>query len=117
MISGVRNSLSALQAFQTRQNATADNVANVNTEDYKKTEVTLDGGQNDSVRVRTEKVDTPGPLVSEETGRGSELVEKSNVELSEELPESMLNKRHFEANVKMIEQADEMTGALLDIVS
>lgn len=116
MISGISNSLTAVQAFQTKQNTTAHNVANVNTDGYKKTEAFLEGGGNDSVRVRTEKVDTQGPMVSEETGRGSEMVEKSNVELSEELPESMMNKRHFQANVKMVEQADEMTGTLLDIV-
>lgn len=62
-----------------------------------------------------EKNDTPGAKVLEETGQGKELVEKSNVELTEELPESMINKRHYQANAKMVEQADDMTGTLLDI--
>ncbi|MFO7760906.1 MAG: flagellar basal body protein [Thermodesulfobacteriota bacterium] len=116
MVSGIKNSLAALQAFQTKQDSVASNVANVNTDGYKKTEVTLEGGQANSVRARTEKQNTPGPLAYEETGKGRELVEKSNVELSKELPESQLNKRNFQANIKMVEQADEMTGTLLDIV-
>lgn len=117
MISGVNNSLASLQAFQKKQDSIADNVANVNTDGYKKTKVTLEGGEVNSVRARAEKVDTPGPSVYEATGKGRELLEKSNVELSEELPEAMLNKRNFEANIKLVEQANEMTGTILDIVS
>ncbi len=117
MISGVKNSLLALRAFQTKQDSIANNVANVNTDGYKKTEVVIEEGASNSVRARAEKVDTQGALIGRETGQGRELVETSNVKLSDELTEALLNKRYFEANVKMIEQADEMTGTLLDIVS
>jgi len=45
------------------------------------------------------------------------MVEKSNVDIAEEIPQSMVNQRSFEANIKMVQAADEMIGSLLDIKS
>lgn len=42
-------------------------------------------------------------------------LEQSNVELGEEIPRLMLSKRHFQANLKIIEAEDEMLGSLLDM--
>lgn len=112
---GIRSSLSALRAFGVKQDSIANNVANVNTKGYKEKETDLVEGQNGSVRPHIEKNNTPGPKVYEETGQGKELVEKSNVDITEELVEAQVNKRNYQANAKMVEEADEMTGTLLDI--
>lgn len=37
------------------------------------------------------------------------------MDLTEELVEAQINKRNYQANAKMVEEADEMTGTLLDI--
>ena len=115
MISGVYSGLSALNALQTKIQSTANNTANVNTDGYKKTRVTLQGDEPQGVTARVEKIETPGPMVYEQTKEGTTLVEKSNVELTEELPQMIISRRAFQANVKAIQAADEMLGMLLDI--
>ena len=115
MISAINSSLSALQAFAKKTESIAHNTANVNTDGFKKTKVTLHQGAENSVVPQVSRIDTPGPLVYEQTAEGETLVEKSNVEISEELPEMMLTKRFFQANVKMVQIQDEMLGSLLDI--
>ncbi|MBU0728243.1 MAG: flagellar hook protein FlgE [Proteobacteria bacterium] len=42
-------------------------------------------------------------------------LEQSNVELAEELPNLMITKRSFQANLKVLKAEDEMLGSLLDI--
>ncbi len=41
-------------------------------------------------------------------------LEISNVELAEEIPNLMISKRFYQANLKVIQTADEMLGSLLD---
>ena len=107
--------MSALRAFGVKQQSVADNTANVNTDGFKKTRVTMREGQNSQVEPVVQRINTPGPLAYEPTGDGYEMVEKSNVELSEEIPQMLVNKRYFEANIKTIQAQDEMLGTLLDI--
>ena len=117
MLSGIYSGVSALNAIQTRTQSTANNTANVNSDGFKKTRVTLleadTGGGGVSANVQ--RVETPGPLVYEPTQQGDTLVEKSNVELSEELPQMMIDRRAYQANIKTIQAQDEMLGSLLDI--
>jgi flagellar basal-body rod protein FlgC len=115
MIGGIYSGLSALQAIQKKVDSIANNTANVNTDGFKKTKVTLNEGPLKGVQAEVRKVETPGPLVYEQGPTGAELVEKSNVELSEEIPDMMLSKRSFQANVKTVQAAEEMLGYLLDI--
>lgn len=115
MIAGINSSLSALNAFSLKQQSNANNVANVNTDGFKKSRATLETQPGGTVQARVTAIETPGPLVYESTPSGSKLVEKSNVEISEEIPQSMLNRRFYQANVKMMQSADEMLGSLLDI--
>ncbi len=63
-----------------------------------------------------QRLNTPGPKVYEQTSKGETLVEKSNVDLTGELPALKLNRRYFEANIKAIQAQDKMLGSLLDIV-
>ncbi len=118
MVSGIQAALSGLAALQKKTAATAHNTANIDTDGYKKVRVNLSettppGG----VEAKTEVVTTPGPLVQEQTASGPELVEQSNVELSEELPNLMLSRRYFQANLKVVQTEDERLGHLLNIKS
>jgi flagellar basal-body rod protein FlgC len=114
MISAINSSLSALAAFAKRQESVAANTANVNTDGFKKTRVTLESAVAGTVRPQVSRVDTPGPLVYEQGPAGYEMVEKANVEIAEEIPQAMLNSRFYQANLKMMRVADEMVGSLLD---
>jgi flagellar basal-body rod protein FlgC len=115
--SGINSTLSALQGFQKKQESIANNVANVNTDEFKKTRVTFYEGENGTVTPHVEKIETPGSQVYEQTAEGSTVVEKSNVDLVEEIPQAMINKRNFQANIKMLQIGDEMTGYLIDMIT
>jgi flagellar basal-body rod protein FlgC len=117
MIPGIHSALSGLAAIQKKTEATAHNVANVDTDGFKKSRVTLHAQEPQGVRTEVRRMETPGPLVQEPITEGSVLVEKSNVELSEELPNLMLGRRMFQANLKTLRTAEEMLGSLLDIKS
>ncbi len=115
MISGLHSALGGLLAFQQKTQAAAHNTANVNTDGFNKTRVTIEEGDNETVTTHIERIEIPGPLIFEQTGNGYEMVEKSNVDLGEELPQMAMNKRFYRANLKTIQTIDDMLGNLLDI--
>ena len=117
MVYGIYSGLSALRAIQVKTQTTANNVANINTDEFKRSRVTLVEGSPEGVNVTIRKIETPGPQVYEQTPRGTELIEKSNVDLTEEIPNMMLSRRAYQANIKTIQVEDEMLGMLLDIKS
>ena len=96
---------------------TANNIANVDTEEFKKSRATMKEGLNGGVEVDVQKVNTPGHRYQEL--QGDQMVEKetSNVNLEEELPDLMQTKRTYEANLKVLQTRDKMLGSMLDIIS
>ena len=116
MIPSVNSTISALQAYKTRMGVTADNIANVNTDEFKKSKVSLKEGTNGDVEVNINRVDTPGHRYQEL--EGNQLVERegSNVNLEEEVPEMMVTQRSYEANLKVLQTQDKMLGTLLDTI-
>lgn len=115
MIPAIQSALSGLTAHGTKISSNANNIANANTEGFKKSRVILSAGEPQGVIARVEPLETSGPMVYEQTGNGMELIEQSNVDLGQELPEMSLNSRFYEANLKTIQTADEMLGSLLKI--
>ena len=115
MIPAVNSALSGLQAYGTKVNSNANNIANLSSEGYKKTRVTLSNRAPEGVQANVETVDSPGNTRLEETANGQEQVELSNVDLAEELPDSQLNARFYQANLKTLETVDEMTQSLIDL--
>ncbi|MHB8765939.1 MAG: flagellar basal body rod C-terminal domain-containing protein, partial [Deferrisomatales bacterium] len=61
------------------------------------------------------RVTSPGPQVIEAGAEGPEPVELSNVDLGEEMVGMLVGERGFELNLKTLQVADEMLGALLDL--
>lgn len=115
MISGVNQALSGLQAFGTKLESNANNIANASTEGYKKTRVTLANQAPQGVQASVETIDSPGTQILEQTNNGSELIEQSNVDLGEELPDTQLNARFYEANLKTLQVSDQMMGEMLNL--
>lgn len=108
--------MSALSAFVTKLGVTADNIANVNTDGFKRNRAVLHEDYNGGVRVDIKKDESPGLRYDViEDGKKVEK-ETSNVDLIEEVPDLMVTKRAYQANLKTIETQDEMLGSLLDIV-
>lgn len=116
MISAVNSTVSALQAYKTQMQVTSNNVANVNTEGFKKSKATLKEGDNGDVQVAVNRVNTPGHRYQEL--EGDKMVEKetSNVDLAEEFPQMMVTQHAYEANMKVLQAQDKMMGTTLDIL-
>ena len=116
MISSVNSTISALQANRTRMGVTANNIANVNTDEFKKSRVIQKEGVAGDIQVDLNRVNSPGHRY--QALEDNQMVEKesSNVNLEEELPEMMVTQRTYEANLKVLQTHDEMLGSLLDTV-
>lgn len=112
----IGNNLSAIRAFSTGMSVTANNVANANSDGFKKSRAVMEAGLNDAVKLDIQKVDVPGPVIFET--RGYEQVERelSNVDLGEEIPRTIPLQRGFEANIKMFQTQDEMLGTIIDMI-
>ena len=117
MISAVNSTISALQAYKTQMDVAANNVANINTENYKKSRVNLKEGKNGDVQATIEQNNTPGHRYQELEGDRMVEKETSNVELAEEFPQMMLTQHAYEANMKVLQTQDQMLGTTLDILA
>ena len=116
MISALNGTISALRAFVTKLGVTADNIANVNTDGFKRNRTTLHEDHNGGVRVEIKKDESPGLRYDViEDGKKVEK-ETSNVDLTQEIPDLMVTKRAYQANLKTIEAQDEILGSLLDTI-
>jgi flagellar basal-body rod protein FlgC len=117
MILPLNNSITALQAHVKKLGVTAHNIANVNSEGYKKYRATMEEDPFGGVRVNIGRVNSPGhPYEVVENGQ-SVVKETSNVDLAEEIPNLMIAQRGYEANLKTIQTQEKVLGSLLDIVT
>ena len=113
MISGISASLSGLNVFGKKLSNAAGNIANSNTSGYKKTESIISEDGVGLPELSLKRIDTPGPLLQESDGT---MTEQSNVDLAEELTQSMVAQRGYEANLKALKAQDDMLGSALDIL-
>jgi flagellar basal body rod protein FlgG len=88
MISPFHSGISAISAFSAKMNATANNVANVNSDGFKKSRTTLEEGRFGGVEPDVDEVDTPGYTKRIVDGGQIRDVEGSNVDLAEEFTDS-----------------------------
>ena len=109
------SALSALDAYGQKVDVTANNIANANTDGFKKSRVVLQEADSSGVVVSIDKVNTPGALIPSEDGTG-EVRESSNVDLAEEIVNLQTAKHGYEANLKTLETEGEMLGSLFDIL-
>jgi len=115
MSQAINAALSALGALGVNLNVTANNIANVNTNGFKKSQVIFEDTEPYGVTASISEVDTPGGPVPSADG-SQQMKESSNVDLAEEIVNLNLTERTFEANTKPIKAEEQMTGNLLDIV-
>ena len=115
MNAGMASALGGITAHLQKLAVSANNTANANTDGFKKSRVIFEEGQVQGVQARIEQINSPGPLVNEETAQGEELVEKSNVDLVEEMTNLITVKHGIAANIETIKAEDKMLGSLLDL--
>ncbi len=115
MISGIQAALTALKAYSAKLQNNGNNIANMDTDGFKKGRVLLSEAKPQGVAAKFDKVNTSGPVIYETTVEGMKPVEQSNVDISEEIPDLMMNTHIFKANLKMFQTEDEMVESLLDL--
>ena len=116
MVTPVDASLSAIHAYTRKMNVTAKNVANVNTDGFKKSRTIFSEGSFGGVEATVDQLSSPGYTKQViENGRVHNA-ETSNVDLVEELTETMTTPKGYTANLKTIQTHDEMLGTLLDTI-
>jgi flagellar hook protein FlgE len=115
MIFPTSSALSAVSAFQKRMEVTADNVANVDTDEFKKSRVTMTQASNGGVKTTIQKITTPGPVKETIRNGTIEDIESSNVDLAEALTDMIVTKAGYTANLKTVKTQNELLGSLLNI--
>ena len=108
---------SALQAYGVKIQSNANNIANANTDGFKKTRTLLSSQEPVGVQATTQQTTSAGPIVPEELPSSAGYVESSNVDLAEELVDMKISSTLYSANLKSLKTADAMAASLLDIKS
>ena len=111
-------SISALHAYGIRQQVNANNVANVNTPDFKPSRVSMEEAPNrQGVRIQDisrqdEELRTQGqPQDQMETERKNE---PSKTDVVTEFTELLENKNAYNANAQVIRVNDQMNGEVVN---
>ncbi len=115
MMSTIHSILSGLGAYAKQIEVSANNVANVNTDGFKKSHTELIAVETGGVLPVVRKDNSAGPTVLRDRGYGPTQVELSNVDLGEETVNRIIGQRGFEANLQVLKTADDMLGSILDI--
>jgi flagellar basal-body rod protein FlgC len=115
MIGAMYSALSGLTAFSTQLGVSANNVANVMTNEFKKSRTEFVALETGGVLPVIQKNESAGPSILTNTGYGPTQLELSNVDLGEETVNQIIGQRGFEANLQAIKTADDILGSLLDI--
>jgi flagellar basal-body rod protein FlgC len=114
MISAIHTALSGVTAFAKQLEVTAHNVANINTDGFKKSGTEFVELKAGGVLPVVQKDDSAGPSVLKDSTYGRTQVELSNVDLGEEIVNQIIAQRGFEANLNTLRTADTMLGTMLD---
>ncbi len=118
MLNGIPASLSGLSALGKKHQVAANNVANAQTDGFKKsrTELVEAPAPAFGVEAQVRQSETPGPEAFEDTSQGKQLVQQPNVDLGEEMANLLVAQRAFEMNVAALRAQDESVGTLMDII-
>jgi len=116
MISVFDSALSALSAFSVSMRVTANNVANVNTDGFKKSRTIMKEGPFGGVMPDVDRIDTPGSVKQIAEAGVTRKVETSNVDLTDALTGMIPTQSGYNANLKTVQTTDEMLGSILDII-
>jgi flagellar hook protein FlgE len=115
MIPAIHAALSGVFGFSKYIEVTAHNLANLNTDGFKKSRTELIALESGGVQPIVRKDKPAGPAALNSRGHSLAQLELSNVDLGEETVNRIIGQRGFEANLQVLKTADDMLGSLLDI--
>ena len=108
--------LSGLYAHRKKMDVTANNIANINTDGFKKSRVVFEEKAVGGVEVDIQKIETPGNPIHYKEGEKVMHTETSNVDYAQEAVSMIMANTGSEANLRALQTEDEMLGSLLDII-
>lgn len=114
MVNGISYAIAGIFAFTKKIGYSSQNVANVNSEAYKRDVTTIKEDKLGLPEVNSRKDTAPGMRVPETDGTIREL---SNVDLAIEMADMIVAQRAYEANLKTLKTQDEQVKAVLDILA
>ena len=117
MIFSISSSLSAIKSYAEKMRVISNNVANVETDKFKKRRAILVEDPESNVHAEINHIETPGPTVTEVNEGHISQRELSNVNLAEEIPQTISTQRGYEANLLTINTQDEMLRSIIDILA
>ncbi|PCJ62758.1 MAG: hypothetical protein COA73_05970 [Candidatus Hydrogenedentota bacterium] len=112
MIQGILHSISGMLSATRKTEATAQNIANINTPGFQPIRTDSNGNQ---VRNQTVPDETNGSSVNSLDALPSSIAVPPQVNLATEMTNLLINQRAFEANVNALKMQDEALGDLLDL--
>ena len=115
MISSVSRNIDALRAFAGKLEVSSKNIANMYTDGYRKGSAVITEGSNNNIRLDIRHEDHSVNNIRRSTENPVSQNTPSFVDLSEEIPASMVARRGFEANIRAIQIHEETLGTILDI--
>lgn len=108
------SSISGIQAATVMLNTFAHNIANSNTDGYKKQRVNLSGDHGNGVIVDITESTETGPLYKNNKG---DTVEASNVNYIEEVVTQIKARHLFSANAAVLKHANETQETIIDTIA
>lgn len=109
----VKTNISALNALATKQAVSSNNIANVDSVEFKKSTAILEEGKSGAVSAKVQPVNTPGVMINQPDGT---LVELSNVDLGQELTGMIPTQHAYAANLKALQASEEMEDTAIDLI-
>ena len=116
MMQTINSNLAALKAYGKKMEVHANNVANLNSEGFRKSRTIITEGPGQSVSVSTERIDSPIRAVPDTDDVQTVQMDSNNVDLAEEIVGVEIAQTGYDANLALIKAEDEMVGTALDIV-
>lgn len=116
MIRSLGSTQSALNAYATKLNVTANNLANVNSEKFQRQDALINEGEKNQPQVQIRRDTSPAPVRQTISPEGRQtLQEMSNTDIAKEMTDMISTQQIYQANLKTISTADQMVGTILDI--
>ena len=117
-VSALHVAASGLAANAAKAAVSAHNIANINTDGFKKSRAVIESNEAGQPEVKITESTASGPIVSNPEGlpEGEKYREMSNVDLAEEFVQMTLAEYGYKANSSVVRIQDEMVGTILDIL-
>lgn len=109
MINSINNSYSALKAIDTGMNVSSNNIANIDTNDFKSTQTIMKEGYKNGVVVSLSTNTINGTRIDDKN-----TTQKSNTDLTKEFTNQIRYQNSYAANLKAIQIADSTLGLTID---